>query len=97
MAAAASAAAAGRALLVVDRNAFRGGMGTAPVVTTFCSLHADVRGEVKRVVQGVVDEQLHASMHLGASTICIRSSTAPWRRRIGWSRRATAGPRRSCT
>jgi hypothetical protein len=80
MAAAASAAAAGRAQLVVDRNGFRGGMGTAAAVTTFCGLHADVRGEARRVI----DEQLHASMHSGASTTCIRSSAAPWRRPTRW-------------
>jgi hypothetical protein len=65
MAAAASAAAAGRAVLLVERYGFLGGMGTAAGVTNFCGLHANVHGEMKRVVHGVVDELLHRIHALG--------------------------------
>jgi len=58
IAAAASAAAAGRQVLLVERYGFLGGMGTAAGVTNFCGLHANVHGEMKRVVRGVADELL---------------------------------------
>ena len=33
-------------------------MGTAAGVTNFCGLHANVHGEMHRVVQGIADELL---------------------------------------
>jgi hypothetical protein len=53
IAAAAAAAAHGRKVLLVERYGFLGGMGTAAGVTNFCGLHANVFGEIKRVVHGV--------------------------------------------
>lgn len=58
IAAAASAAAAGRRTLLVERYGFLGGMGTAAGVTNFCGLHANVHGDIRRVVHGVADEML---------------------------------------
>ena len=65
IAAAASAAAAGREVLLVERYGFLGGMGTAAGVTNFCGLHANVHGELKRVVHGVADELLQRIAALG--------------------------------
>ena len=65
IAAAASAAAAGRDVLLVERYGFLGGMGTAAGVTNFCGLHANVHGEMKRVVHGVADELLQRIDALG--------------------------------
>ena len=65
IAAAASAAAAGRATLLVERYGFLGGMGTAAGVTNFCGLHANVHGDMKRVVHGVADELLRRIDALG--------------------------------
>ena len=65
IAAAASAAAAGRQVLLVERYGFLGGMGTAAGVTNFCGLHANVHGEMKRVVHGVADELLQRIDALG--------------------------------
>ena len=65
IAAAASAAAAGRKVLLVERYGFLGGMGTAAGVTNFCGLHANVHGEMKRVVHGVADELLQRIDALG--------------------------------
>src|SRR5437868_381904 len=58
IAAAASAAKTGAATLLVERYGFLGGMGTAAGVTNFCGLHANVHGEIRRVVHGVADELL---------------------------------------
>ncbi|HXS52377.1 MAG TPA: FAD-dependent oxidoreductase, partial [Usitatibacter sp.] len=58
IAAAASAARHGADVLLVERYGFLGGMGTAAGVTNFCGLHANVRGEIRQVVHGVVDELL---------------------------------------
>jgi len=58
IAAAASAAAAGQRTMLVERYGFLGGMGTAAGVTNFCGLHANVHGELRRVVHGVADELL---------------------------------------
>ena len=65
IAAAASAASAGRQVLLVERYGFLGGMGTAAGVTNFCGLHANVHGEMKRVVRGVADELLQRIDALG--------------------------------
>ena len=65
IAAAASAAAAGRQVLLVERYGFLGGMGTAAGVTNFCGLHANVHGEMRRVVHGVADELLQRIDALG--------------------------------
>ena len=53
IAAATAAARAGAATVLVERYGFLGGMGTAAGVTNFCGLHANVFGEIKRVVHGV--------------------------------------------
>jgi len=58
IAAAASAAARGASVILVERYGFLGGMGTAAGVTNFCGLHANVRGEIRQVVHGVADELL---------------------------------------
>src|SRR5215218_1681501 len=58
IAAAAAAAGLGRRTLLVERYGFLGGMGTAAGVTNFCGLHANVHGEIRRVVHGVADDLL---------------------------------------
>ncbi len=58
IAAAAVAGAAGRRVLLIERYGFLGGMGTAAGVTNFCGLHANVHGEVRRVVHGIADDLL---------------------------------------
>jgi hypothetical protein len=58
IAAAAAAARAGRRTLLIERYGFLGGMGTAAGVTNFCGLHANVHGEMHRVVQGIASELL---------------------------------------
>ena len=58
IAAAAAAARAGRKTLLVERYGFLGGMGTAAGVTNFCGLHANVHGEMHRIVQGIASELL---------------------------------------
>jgi len=65
IAAAAAAARAGRRTLLVERYGFLGGMGTAAGVTNFCGLHANVHGEMRRVVQGVASELLARMDTLG--------------------------------
>jgi hypothetical protein len=65
IAAAASAAATGREVLLVERYGFLGGMGTAAGVTNFCGLHANVHGQMQRVVCGVADELLQRIDALG--------------------------------
>src|SRR3984893_2160525 len=58
IAAAAAAARAGRRTLLIERYGFLGGMGTAAGVTNFCGLHANVHGEMHRVVQGIASDLL---------------------------------------
>src|SRR6202165_792846 len=52
IAASVAAARAGRRMLLIERYGFLGGMGTAAGVTNFCGLHANVHGEMHRVVRG---------------------------------------------
>ncbi len=65
IAAATAAAMHGRKVLLVERYGFLGGMGTAAGVTNFCGLHANVHGEIRRVVHGVADELLARIDRLG--------------------------------
>ena len=58
IAAAVAAARAGRRTLLIERYGFLGGMGTAAGVTNFCGLHANVHGEMHRVVQGIASNLL---------------------------------------
>ena len=53
IAAAVAAGRAGRSTLLVERYGFLGGAGTAAGLSTFCGLHANVRGEHRRVIRGV--------------------------------------------
>src|ERR1700736_1779035 len=63
--AAVAAARAGRRTLLIERYGFLGGMGTAAGVTNFCGLHANVFGEMRRVVQGIASELLARIDRLG--------------------------------
>jgi hypothetical protein len=65
IAAAVAAARAGRRTLLIERYGFLGGMGTAAGVTNFCGLHANVYGEMHRVVQGVASDLLDRIDRLG--------------------------------
>jgi hypothetical protein len=65
IAAAAAAAGLGRDVLLVERYGFLGGMGTAADVTNFCGLHANVHGDIRRVVHGVADDLLDRIASLG--------------------------------
>lgn len=65
IAAAVAAARAGCATLLVERYGFLGGMGTAAGVTNFCGLHANVHGDMRRIVHGVADDLLARIEHLG--------------------------------
>ena len=65
IAAAARAAGAGRRTLLVERYGFLGGMGTAAGVTNFCGMHANIHGDIRRVVHGVADELLDRIDRLG--------------------------------
>jgi hypothetical protein len=58
IAAAATAARAGKRTLLIERYGFLGGMGTAAGVTNFCGLHGNVFGEHHRLVQGIASELL---------------------------------------
>lgn len=65
IAAAVAGAKAGCSTLLVERYGFLGGMGTAAGVTNFCGLHANVHGEIRRVVHGVATELLDRIDRLG--------------------------------
>src|ERR1700750_66051 len=65
IAAAVAAARAGRRTLLIERYGFLGVMGTASGVTNFCGLHANVHGEMRRVVQGVASDLLDRIDRLG--------------------------------
>jgi FAD dependent oxidoreductase len=65
IAAAVAAARAGRRTLLIERYGFLGGMGTAAGVTNFCGLHANVHGEMHRVVQGIASDLLQRIDRLG--------------------------------
>jgi hypothetical protein len=56
--AATAAARAGCSTILVERYGFLGGAGTAAGLSTFCGLHANIAGEHRRVVLGLVDEIL---------------------------------------
>ncbi len=80
IAAAVAAARAGRRTLLIERYGFLGGMGTAAGVTNFCGLHANVHGEMHRVVQGIATDLLGRIDRLGASMRRISFSGRSWRR-----------------
>ncbi len=65
IAAAAAAGRLGRKVVLIERYGFLGGMGTAAGVTNFCGLHANVHGEIKQVVHGVVGDLLARIERLG--------------------------------
>src|SRR3954464_4380051 len=65
IAAAVAAARAGRRTLLIERYGFLGGMGAAARVTNFCGLHANVHGEMRRVVRGIATELLDRIDGLG--------------------------------
>ncbi len=65
IAASVAAARAGRRTLLIERYGFLGGMGTAAGVTNFCGLHANVHGEMHRVVRGIASELLARIDRLG--------------------------------
>src|SRR3979409_1143607 len=65
IAAAVAAARAGRRTLLIARYGFLGGMGPAAGVTNFCGLHANVHGEMHRVVQGIASDLLDRLDRLG--------------------------------
>jgi hypothetical protein len=65
IAAAVAAARAGRRTLLIERYGFLGGMGTAAGVTNFCGLHANIFGEMHRVVRGVASDLLDRIDRLG--------------------------------
>src|SRR3954469_20410136 len=65
IAAAVAASRAGRRTLLIERYGFLGGMGTAAGVTNFCGLHANVYGEMHRVVQGIASDLLDRIDRLG--------------------------------
>jgi hypothetical protein len=56
--AAASAAAAGRSTILIERYGYLGGAGTAGGLSTFCGLHANVHGDHRQVIHGLADDLL---------------------------------------
>jgi len=77
IAAAVAAARAGRRTLLIERYGFLGGMGTAAGVTNFCGLHANVHGEMHRVVQGIASDLLARIDRLGGLVSRTRRSLYP--------------------
>jgi alkyl hydroperoxide reductase subunit AhpF len=65
IAAAVASARAGRRTLLIERYGFLGGMGTAAGVTNFCGLHANVFGDMHRVVRGIASDLLARIDRLG--------------------------------
>jgi FAD dependent oxidoreductase len=65
IAAAVAAARTGRRTLLIERYGFLGGMGTAAGVTNFCGLHANVFGEMHRLVRGIASDLLARIDRLG--------------------------------
>ena len=58
IAASVAAARHGAKTLLAEHYGFLGGMGTAAGVTNFCGLHANVHGDMRRVVHGIAGELL---------------------------------------
>jgi hypothetical protein len=65
IAAAVAAARTGRRTLLIERYGFLGGMGTAAGVTNFCGLHANIHGQLVRVVRGIASDLLARIDRLG--------------------------------
>src|SRR6202047_4042461 len=65
IAAAVAAARCGRRTLLIERYGFLGGMGPAAGGTNFCGLHANVFGEMHRVVRGIASDLLDRIDRLG--------------------------------
>jgi hypothetical protein len=63
--AAATAARAGRSVLLLEHYGFLGGMGTAAGVSNFCGLYANVFGKHQQVVRGMTDDLLDRMERLG--------------------------------
>jgi hypothetical protein len=66
IAAAAAAGRAGRSTLLIERYGFLGGAGTAAGLSTFCGLHANVRGEHRQVIHGIADEVIERLQRMRA-------------------------------
>ena len=58
IAAALAAGRCGRSTILIERYGFLGGAGTAAGLSTFCGLHANLHGEHKLVIHGVLDDLL---------------------------------------
>src|SRR5260370_27248093 len=63
--AAVAAARTGRRTLLIERYGFLGGLGTGAGVTNFCGMHANVFGEMHRVVRGIASDLLDRIDRLG--------------------------------
>ncbi|MGK5113718.1 MULTISPECIES: FAD-dependent oxidoreductase [unclassified Geodermatophilus] len=62
--AATAAARTGRSTILLERYGFLGGAGTMGGLSTFCGLHAKVRGEHRQVIHGLADELLERLVKL---------------------------------
>src|ERR1700720_2692868 len=65
IAAAVAAARAGKRTLLIERHGFLGGMGTAAGGANFCGVHANVQGQMHRVVPGIASDLLDRIDRLG--------------------------------